>query len=285
MRIARKILFAVLAALVVGIGWFRWQMTEWLETNVLDEQFQRQFIGAESNLEVSYFEAGDPDLGRIIYSHGSPGNSSAWEEYLKAPVKGMHSITYDRPGFGQTTPKDPEPSLAVQAQAIAPFLEPTGGQKPILVGHSLGGPVIVQAALDYPDKVGGIIVVAGSVDPAEEEMRWFNYAAKIPIINSIIPFALWASNEEIWPLEGELEKMAERLYDLHVPVVIVHATDDSLVPYANVTFMEEMFPAEMMYDVIILEERDHFLPWNSEAEVRQAIEMLAKKLRESASNN
>lgn len=283
MRLARRVFFALLAALVVAIGWFRWQMTEWMETNVLDEQFQRKFIGAKSNLEVSYFEAGDPELGRIIYSHGSPGDSSAWSEYIINPVNGMHSISYDRPGFGQTTPKQPEPSLKVQAQAIAPFLEPTGGQKPILVGHSLGGPVIVQAALDYPDKVGGIIVVAGSVDPAEEDMKWFNYAAKLPIISSIIPPALWVSNEEIMPLEGELEKMAERLHDLHVPAVIVHATDDTLVPYGNVTFMQEMFPAEMLVDSIILEERNHFLPWNSEAEVRQAIEMLAAKLRESVS--
>ena len=252
-----------------------------LQQSKLDELLERRWIAAGKNLSVSYFSTGDPALGRIVYVHGSPGSAGAWDRYLIDPVLGLESVSLDRPGFGQTEPEEPQAALSVQSSAIEPFLEPMGGIKPVLVGHSIGGPVVVRAAVDYPDRVGAIIVVAGSIDPDQERMRWFNDLASAPIIRSIIPRSLYHSNEEIVPLEAELEVMKPLLDELECPVYIIHGTEDSLVPYANVAYMQTMF-GDRIALMDIIENGDHFLPWEEEERVRDLIRQAVEDLKTSS---
>jgi pimeloyl-ACP methyl ester carboxylesterase len=64
----------------------------------------------------------------------------------------------------------PEQSLRMQSACLAPLLRlGKSAKKPILVGHSLGGPVAARLAMDYPDEVGGLILVAPSIDPELEK--------------------------------------------------------------------------------------------------------------------
>ena len=271
-RSGKRLALAILLLAPLALGLFA-LMGHRMQRNALDGALPRGLRAAPGGLEVSYFESGNPSLGRIVYVHGSPGNSGAWEDYLLDPVGGLDSIAIDRPGFGQTRPRRPEPSLAVQASALEPFLEPdAAGRLPVLVGHSIGGPVVVRAAVDYPDRVGAIVVVAGSVDPAQESMKWFNDLAAEPTVRGLIPEPLAFSNDEIMPLAGELEMLRDRLDAIRCPVVIVHARDDRLVPFANVDYMRRRFPAGTIRDLILLDDGDHFLPWNRVTVVRGAIE-------------
>ena len=61
------------------------------------------------------------------------------------------------------------------------------------------------------------------------------------------------------------------LKSLGIKVVIVHGTQDDLVPVANVPFMQARLQGARCVKVVLLEGRNHFLPWNSEAAVRDAI--------------
>ena len=51
--------------------------------------------------------------------------------------------------------------------------------------------------------------------------------------------------------------------------------DDSLVPWANVAYMERLFPAGMVVEVMDLADRDHFVIWNAVEVVRGAVQRLA----------
>ncbi len=236
----------------------------------------RRWLDGPDGLRLSYFERGDPARGRVVYVHGSPGDANNWSAYVRDPVGGMQSISYDRPGFGQTTPGAALPSLADQARAMAPFLA-APGPKAVLVGHSLGGPIVAAAALAQPDRVAGLVIAAGSLDPALERWAWFNRAADLAALRLLLPAAWRHSNDEIRTLKEELDALGARLGELAVPVIVVHSRDDRLVPFANVDYLRRRLPPATLEAVVALDDKDHFVIWNAADVVRDAIARLADR--------
>lgn len=239
----------------------------------------RASIDTPSGLNVSYISSVTVETGlqRLIFVHGTPGNARAFEAYLLDPLPGFESISVDRPGFGQTRPLSPLPGLRDQALAIEPLLVERGGAWPILIGHSLGGPVIARVAADYPERVGGLVILSGSLDPSLEKIAWYQRLAEFAFIPYMIPRALRNSNRELYPLKDELEALGPLLRNVTCPVTIVHAPDDSLVPYENVAYMKEKFAEGVIREVVVLDGKDHFVPWNAEPEIRDAILRLASE--------
>jgi hypothetical protein len=82
------------------------------------------------------------------------------------------------------------------------------------------------------------------------------------------------TNEEVFALKGELEALRDILPRVECPVSIIHGTEDGLVPFANVAYMERAFPEGTIREVIALEGANHFLPWNHAGDIRGAIARL-----------
>jgi pimeloyl-ACP methyl ester carboxylesterase len=227
-------------------------------------------------VRLSWLRAGDPAGRRIIFVHGTPGDAEAWADYLINPPAGFEVIAIDRPGFGQSGPDGPVVSLAGQATALKPLLVERAGRRPILVGHSLGGPIIAQAAADMPDHVGPLVIVAGSLDPGLEKIHWAQHVGAWRPVEALLPRALRNANAELMALEPQLAALAPRLAGITCPVAIVHGTKDGLVPYANVPFMQQRMTGAARMEVMTLADRNHFLPWNSMDDVRAAIDWAAR---------
>ena len=230
-------------------------------------------------LRVSILHKGDPHGRRVIFVHGTPGSADGWARFLADPPHGAELIAVDRPGFGNTTPSDAVTSLRRQAAAIAPLLVRRGAGWPILVGHSLGGPIVAQVALDNPGKTGGLVILAGSFDPALEHVYGVQRMGEWPGIRSILPRSLRNANRELMALRPELEALGPRLRDLRCRVAAVHGTRDAQVPYANVAFLRARL-AGADVSVRTLNDADHFLPWNQQAVVEQVV---AQAIKETAS--
>lgn len=207
----------------------------------------------------------------VLYVHGTPGDATAWADYLLDPVGGARAVAVDRPGFGRSDSRALA-TLEGQSRALRPYVE--SADEVIVVGHSYGGPVALQAALDWPERVCGVVVVAGSVSPELEKLRWFNYLAQG--LRLLVPRTLRRANDEVWPLKADLQRLAEDLDDVRVPVAIVHGTEDSLVPYGNVAFMEETLVGVERLEVRTIADAGHFIIWQDEhvPTVRAAIEGL-----------
>lgn len=215
----------------------------------------------------------------IVFVHGSPGSADAFLSYLAdtalSRLAGMISI--DRPGFGYTKGFGrAEGSLGRQAAAVEAVVQRLApGKKVVLVGHSLGGPVIARFAMDYPEKTAGLVMVAASIDPDLEEHPWWQGAVDAPPLRWLTPKSLWTSNREIKLLEAELRQILPRWADIRCPVTMVHAKDDRLVPFANVAFAKRMLVNCPRYSEVILEKGDHFILWSRQDVMRGAmVEML-----------
>lgn len=259
----------VLLAACLGIFVSHAACSPFGDSNMATADLDRALTHPVSGNAVSYVYSGDTNAPRVIYVHGTPGDAGAFAMYIRDSIEGVESISIDRPGFGQTGGSAVR-SFEAQAAAFEPLLVERDGRWPILVGHSLGGPIVARAAADYPDRVGAIVIIAGSLDPNLEHPRWFNYAGAL--LNPILPRLLAVSNAEIFAAPEQTKLLAGVLGKVRCPVVIVHGTEDGLVPYANVEYMQRAFTNAASIEVVTVEGGDHFVPWNQQQVVRDAVE-------------
>lgn len=244
----------------------------------LHDTQMRHSIRLSSGEELSYLDVGDERGQPVIFVHGTPGEAMGWLDYMMAVPKGMRYIAIDRPGFGKSGPDDAVTSLAAQADAIAQLASALKLEPAILVGHSLGGPVVARFAADHPRRTAALVILAGSLDPAQEDVPWIQNAGDAWPIVAMLPRAIRNANREIIALEAELREMEPLLGAISVPVFVLHGTADDLVPYANVAFMQSRFTAANKLSVLQLHEQNHFLPWNEKRRVGEAIRTAADRV-------
>ena len=222
---------------------------------------------------VHYVETGDSEKPILLFIHGSPGSWNAFKEYLADTLllKKYRMIAIDRPGFGYSDFNIAQ-NLSVQSQRISEFIKSIDNKKQvILVGHSLGGPVIAKLAVDHPDWYSRIVILSGSIDPkAENPEKWRKVIKAVPI-RYLIPGALRPSNDELWWLKQDLIDLEPELKKITCDVTIIHGIKDVLVPYSNVAFMTKSFINAKSLDTIIIEKADHFIPWSHYEIVRDAL--------------
>jgi len=218
------------------------------------------------------------ELPRVIYIHGTPGDARGWADFLVTPVPGLESIAVDRAGFGQSAPGGAQTSFQLQADAIAPLLVQRGGKWPILVGHSLGGPIAARLAADNPGKVRALIIVAGSLDPAMETGGFWQSVGTSGLVRALMPRALDNAMGELDAAKRETTLLRPLLANITCPIIVIHGTADDLVPYANVDHISRECINAPSVDVVTLEKQNHFVPWERPETIRAAVE----RMRDSA---
>jgi pimeloyl-ACP methyl ester carboxylesterase len=223
---------------------------------------------------LNYLITDDTQKPLVIFIHGSPGSLSAFIDFMADTtlLKKAQLISVDRPGFGASDFGYAEPSLTKQAELLKPVLKGNKHNRPvILVGHSLGGPLIAKMAIDYPELVDGLIFVAASVDPnLEPNETWFRAPLATPFLKWILPRSFRASNDEIYKLKPELEQLVPEWSEIKVPAIVIQGTKDSFVPAANADFVNRML-IHSSVQIQLIEGVDHFIPWSHPELIRNAI--------------
>jgi pimeloyl-ACP methyl ester carboxylesterase len=101
----------------------------------------------------------------IVFVHGWTCDSSSWTGQVPAFSKDHRVITLDLPGHGKSaSPQDGKLSMDLFARAVESVRAEAGADRIVLVGHSMGAPVIRQYAHLYPEHVAGLVAVDGPLD-------------------------------------------------------------------------------------------------------------------------
>jgi len=217
----------------------------------------------------------------VLFVHGSPGSWTAAKDLFaeRKLRRGIRLMSLDRLGWGGSAAGGVEPSLQVQAEAVAACIRSASPRGPVvLVGHSLGGPVIVRTAMDFPSLVQGLVILAGSVDPALEKTTWYQAVGRWPWVRWMVPRMLRRSDAEIIGLRSQLEEMLPMWGGVELPVAIVHGERDRLVPVANVEFMQRVLTAAKSVVVHRISGRGHFLPWKESQLVADTVVTMLERL-------
>jgi pimeloyl-ACP methyl ester carboxylesterase len=98
----------------------------------------------------------------LVMIHGLGGNLRNFTQALVDRLDGeFRVVVVDRPGSGYSErAPGASPGIDADAATVAGVVRALGLERPVLVGHSLGGAVALAVALDHPELVGGLALVA-----------------------------------------------------------------------------------------------------------------------------
>ncbi len=223
------------------------------------------------------------DMGKeatVVFIHGTPGAWSAFSSYFTYDTlySAANIVAPDRPGFGKSSYGQPKRSLEEQAKLLKPMMEAIPEPR-ILVGHSLGGPIVARMAMDYPELVDGIIMLAPALDPElEPDEDWFRVPMRWPVIGFLAPKVFRISNEELIFLDEELELMQPKWSGIEVPTTVIQGGKDNLVDPGNAPFADSML-VNAQKRILFLENQNHFLPWNEVVLINSEILRMLREIK------
>ncbi|HPE47300.1 MAG TPA: alpha/beta hydrolase [Hyphomonas sp.] len=143
--------------------------------------------------DVHVLEAGTgPEA--VLMIHGASANAREFSWTLAPRLADQFRVLMaDRPGHGYSARPPGSDTLAVQAAQMAGVLdEAAGGEPSVVVGHSFGGAVALRLALDRPDLVKALVLLAPVThDWGGGGHAWYNRFAASglfgPLFSQVVP--------------------------------------------------------------------------------------------------
>jgi pimeloyl-ACP methyl ester carboxylesterase len=124
----------------------------------------------------------------IVLIHGATSSLETMRQPLGDMLAKDHRvILIDRPGFGWSTRDDLSNSPpALQAKMIDEALGKLGVDRAVIVVHSLAGALGALMALDYPQRVAGLVMLAGVAYPWPGGVGTYNEVITTPVIGALL---------------------------------------------------------------------------------------------------
>ena len=215
------------------------------------------------NIELSYgyMSYVDSGSGEVILSiHGIFGGydqaydtcSDFSEKYRILAPSRFGYLGSDTMGSG--TPKE-------QAKAYVELLDALGIPQVYVLATSAGGSVAIRLALDYPERIRGLILFCSAMPPAERPVKCIKYAGppkficndygmflisplfksimgmESSLINSMLPISKKRTGVVLDASVTNLDMIREfddyTLENIQLPVLVIHAKDDKLACYTD----------------------------------------------------
>ncbi len=205
-----------------------------------------EWRGRRVRIEHQWLGEGDGPL--VVFLHEGLGSLAMWRDFPArlCAAAGTRGLVYSRPGYGRSTPRDPEEAWDLdfmhrQAHEVLPALLQaldidTTRDKPWLFGHSDGGSIALLHAARFPDRVAGSIVLAPhilvedvsvtSIEKARTAYRETDLRARLARYHDDPDSAFWGWNRiwlhppfRHWTIEAEIAA-------IRGPLLAVQGLDD-----------------------------------------------------------
>jgi pimeloyl-ACP methyl ester carboxylesterase len=97
---------------------------------------------------------------RVVFIHGSGDSAAAWQQQIAFLGK-ERALALDLPGHGARAADAGPAEMSVRDYAldVRAQIQAAGLSLPIVAGHSLGGAIALQLALDWPEEFSGLILI------------------------------------------------------------------------------------------------------------------------------
>ena len=125
----------------------------------------------------------------LLLIHGLSGQTGHYTHSLLDLLKNDYRVVIlDRPGSGYSTrPSHASAAIADQADTISRFIDALGLHRPLVVGHSLGGAIALSLAVDHPEQVAGLALIAPATHLPEKAPNIFRgLAIRSPFMRALV---------------------------------------------------------------------------------------------------
>lgn len=218
--------------------------------------FDSQITGERAKLHALWLPQARPDAPTLLYLHGA-----RWDVRGSAPrMRRLHELGFavlgvDYRGFGRSVGSDlPSEAMAYEdARAAWEWLKREGSPRArrFVFGHSLGGAIAVDLAAQVDDLSG--LIVEGSFTSLRDLLATFKWG--------------WLP---VGPLLTQRFEAAERMPRVRAPVLVVHGSEDRLVPPAIGRALYETAPEPKRF-VLVEGGSHHSTNWVGLAQYRVAV--------------
>lgn len=230
----------------------------------------------------------------MVLVHGAGGSRLLWPPQLRR-LPAATVYTLDLPGHGRSGGGACD-TIAGYAGAVVGFLDEVGIERTVIAGHSMGGAIALTLALDFADRVAGLVLVATGarlrVAPAVldglhadfvEAVELFNRLAWSPGIAPVLIERGRQALLEAGPaaLLNDLTAcdhfdVMERLNKIRAPTLVIAGSADLLTPPKYARFLAGHIPDARCE---IVEEAGHMLMLERPVEVAQAVRAFLSEIR------
>lgn len=146
---------------------------------------------------ATYVELNPEGERTIIFLHGLGSYSKFWRYQLdRFAEQGYRVIALDMIGFGKSDkPSGFSYTTEAMAEVVLALLRHARIERPVLVGHSMGGQVALSFAIRHPQEAAGLVLVspAGFEAFSVREKKWFEKVFNTNFVESTTEYDLWGN--------------------------------------------------------------------------------------------
>jgi pimeloyl-ACP methyl ester carboxylesterase len=133
---------------------------------------------------LAYREAGG-DGPTVLLVHGITNSSRTWTPVTERLAEhGLHVLAPDLPGHGDSQRRRGDHSLGATASILRDFLSVVDVERLTIVGHSLGGGIVMQFSYQFPEAVQRMVLVSSG--GLGREVSLAVRAATLPFAEQVI---------------------------------------------------------------------------------------------------
>jgi pimeloyl-ACP methyl ester carboxylesterase len=224
----------------------------------------------------------------VVFLHGfmsdmTGSKALALEEWCRR--RGQAFVRLDTQGHGQSSGSFEDGTIGAWAADVVSVLDAVTEGPLVLVGSSMGGWLMLLAALQRRERVVGLVGIAAAPDftqdliwgeLTEEQRRTLLTEGRI-----IVPSDYGAAGYPITRRlidEGRHNLLLHDVVNLHCPVRLIHGMRDRDVPWRTALRLQEQLASEDV-EVVLVKDGDHRLSRDEDlARLRNVVDGLLRHL-------
>ncbi|MDX6748648.1 acetoin dehydrogenase dihydrolipoyllysine-residue acetyltransferase subunit [Geminicoccaceae bacterium 1502E] len=227
---------------------------------------------------LRYLELGDAAGTPVLLVHGFGGDLNNWLFNQEELAEDYRTLAIDLPGHGGSAKEVGDGDVGTLAAAVLAFMDARGIERAHLVGHSLGGAICIDLALNHPGRVASLTALAPAGLGPEIDIAFIdgfiasNRARKLrPFLEMLVhdPALVTAEMVEdvlrfkrLDGVEAALNSIAQacfsggrqslqfeaRLEELRCPAQVIWGKQDRILPASHAEDLPETLEAHLFED-------------------------------------